>query len=148
MRGHDRVLSRRWDGRLCAYPQNIRHTAAPPRGIFACIMARVRITDQALSCSMSEALIVARQTKTKPVFDVTKLRNAAGAKIFERGEDYHADGSVDILTFSNSRVTAQVTGTQLYFVDLACDKGQLSGFCSCPAYVDHGFCKHMVATGL
>jgi uncharacterized Zn finger protein len=91
---------------------------------------------------------MAKQTKTKPVFDVTKLRKAAGNKIFERGEDYHADGSVDILTFSNSRVTAQVTGTQPYFVDLACNKGELSGFCSCPAYVDHGFCKHMVATGL
>jgi hypothetical protein len=91
---------------------------------------------------------MARQTKTKPVFDVAKLRNAAGAKVFERGEDYHADGSVDILTFSNSRVTAQVTGTQPYFVDLACNKGELSGSCSCPAYVDHGFCKHMVATGL
>lgn len=91
---------------------------------------------------------MARQTKTKPVFDVAKLRNAAGAKVFERGEDYHADGSVDILTFSTSRVTAQVTGTQPYFVDLACNKGELSGSCSCPAYVDHGFCKHMVATGL
>jgi uncharacterized Zn finger protein len=91
---------------------------------------------------------MAKQTKTEPVFDVAKLRNAAGSKVFERGEDYHADGSVDILTFSGSRVTAQVTGTQPYFVDLACDKGELSGSCSCPAYVDHGFCKHMVATGL
>jgi uncharacterized Zn finger protein len=97
---------------------------------------------------MPEAPIMARQAKTTPVFDVAKLRNAAGAKVFERGEDYHADGSVDILTFSNSRVTAQVTGSQPYFVDLACNKGELSGFCSCPAYVDHGFCKHMVATGL
>jgi uncharacterized Zn finger protein len=91
---------------------------------------------------------MARQTKTKPVFDVAKLRDAAGNKVFARGEEYHADGSVDILTFSNSRVTAQVTGTQPYFVDLACNKGELSGSCSCPAYVDHGFCKHMVATGL
>ena len=91
---------------------------------------------------------MAKQTKTKPVFDVVKLREAAGNKTFERGEDYHADGSVDILTFSNSHVTAQVTGTQPYFVDLACNKGELSGSCSCPAYVDHGFCKHMVATGL
>jgi hypothetical protein len=97
---------------------------------------------------MSEAAIMAKQTKTKPVFDVAKLRKAAGNKVFERGEEYHADGSVDILTFSNSRVTAQVTGTKPYFVDLACNKGELSGFCSCPAYVDHGFCKHMVATGL
>jgi uncharacterized Zn finger protein len=91
---------------------------------------------------------MARQTKTKPVFDVAKLHEAAGNKVFKRGEDYHADGSVDILTFSNSRVTAQVTGTQPYFVDLACNKGELSGSCSCPAYGDHGFCKHMVATGL
>jgi uncharacterized Zn finger protein len=98
--------------------------------------------------SMPEAATMAKQTKTKPVFDVAKLRKAAGNKVFERGEDYHADGSVDILTFSNSRVTAQVTGTQPYFVDLACNNGELSGSCSCPAYVDHGFCKHMVATGL
>jgi uncharacterized Zn finger protein len=97
---------------------------------------------------MPEAAIMAKQKNTKPVFDVARLRKAAGNKVFERGEDYHADGSVDILTFSNSRVTAQVTGTQPYFVDLACNKGGLSGFCSCPAYVDHGFCKHMVATGL
>jgi uncharacterized Zn finger protein len=97
---------------------------------------------------MPEAAIMAKQTKTKPVFDVAKLRERAGNKVFERGEDYHADGSVDILTFSNSRVTAQVTGTQPYFVDLACNKGELSGFCSCPAYVEQGFCKHMVATGL
>jgi uncharacterized Zn finger protein len=97
---------------------------------------------------MPEAAIMAKQAKTKPVFDVAKLRNAAGAKVFERGEDYHADGSVDILTFSNSRVTAQVTGTQPYFVDLACNEGELSGYCSCPAYIDRGFCKHMVATGL
>jgi uncharacterized Zn finger protein len=97
---------------------------------------------------MPEAAIMAKQTKTKPVFDVAKLRKAAGNKVFERGEDYHADGSVDILTFSNSRVTAQVTGTQPYFVDLACNKGEPSGFCSCPAYVDQGFCKHMVATAL
>jgi uncharacterized Zn finger protein len=113
-------------------------------------MARVRITGQlaARSCSMPEAAIMTKQTKTKPVFEVAKLRKAAGNKVFERGEDYHADGSVDILTFSSSRVTAQVIGSQPYFVDLACNKGELSGSCSCPAYVDHGFCKHMVATGL
>jgi uncharacterized Zn finger protein len=97
---------------------------------------------------MLEAAIMAKQKKAKPVFDVAKLRKAAGNKVFERGEDYHADGSVDILTFSNFRVTAQVIGSQPYFVDLACNKGELSGSCSCPAYVDHGFCKHMVATGL
>jgi hypothetical protein len=113
-------------------------------------MARVRITERGGGSNLfhAEAAIMAKQTKTKPVFEVAKLRTAAGAKVFERGEDYHADGSVDILTFSNSRVTAQVTGTQPYFVDLACNKGELSGSCSCPAYVDHGFCKHMVATGL
>lgn len=91
---------------------------------------------------------MAKQTKTKPVFDVAKLRTAAGNKVFTRGQEYHADGSVDILTFSNSRVTAQVTGTQPYFVDLTCNEGELSGSCSCPAYIDRGFCKHMVATGL
>src|SRR3978361_765589 len=97
---------------------------------------------------MPEAPVMAKQAKAKPVFDVARLREAAGDKVFERGEDYHADGSVDILTFSTSRVTAQVTGNKPYFVDLACNKGELSGSCSCPAYVDHGFCKHMVATGL
>jgi uncharacterized Zn finger protein len=31
-------------------------------------------------------------------FDVTALRKLAGAKVFERGEDYHADGLVKALT--------------------------------------------------
>jgi uncharacterized Zn finger protein len=97
---------------------------------------------------MLESAIMAKRTSTKPIFEVDKLRNAAGGKVFSRGEEYHADGSVDILTFSASRVTAQVIGTQPYFVDMACNKGEPSGTCSCPAYSDHGFCKHMVATGL
>ena len=113
-------------------------------------MALARIMEQPAvrGCSLPGAAVMAKQTKTKPLFDIAKLREAAGNKVFERGEDYHADGSVDILTFSNSRVTAQVTGAQPYFVALACNKGGLSGSCSCPAYVDHGFCKHMVATCL
>jgi uncharacterized Zn finger protein len=92
--------------------------------------------------------MTAKQRKTDPVFDVAKLRIAAGNKVFARGEDYHADGSVDILSLSNCRVTAQVSGTEPYFVDLSITKGELAGFCSCPAYRDFGFCKHMVATGL
>ena len=33
---------------------------------------------------MPEATVMAKQIKTKPVFDVAKLRNAAGDKVFER----------------------------------------------------------------
>ncbi len=81
-------------------------------------------------------------------FDITALRKLAGDKVFERGEDYHADGQVEILSLEPERVLAQVTGSDDYRTVLAGRGKKIGGECSCPAFTDRGFCKHMVATAL
>jgi len=98
----------------------------------------------------TEEKMKARKSKAgaRARFDVTALRNLAGAKVFERGEDYHADGQVEILSLEPERVLAQVTGSDDYRTVLAGRGKKIGGECSCPAFTDWGFCKHMVATAL
>jgi hypothetical protein len=55
-------------------------------------------------------------------FDNTALHEIAGDALFSRGEVYAREGRVEILSGDGS--------------------------CSCPAFTDHGFCKHLVATAL
>lgn len=81
-------------------------------------------------------------------FDVAALRTLAGDKVFARGEDYHRDGQVEILSVERGRVLAQVMGTEDYRTVLTGRGKTIGGECSCPAYSDWGFCKHMVATAL
>lgn len=81
-------------------------------------------------------------------FDVAKLRERAGDKVFERGEDYFHDDQVQILAIEPNRVLAQVAGSEDYRTELTGRGKTIGGSCSCPAYVDWGFCKHMVAVGL
>jgi hypothetical protein len=81
-------------------------------------------------------------------FDVAMLRELAGDKVFERGEDYFEDGEVEILALEPGRVLAQVSGSQDYRTELRARGKSIGGHCSCPAYTDWGFCKHMVAAGL
>lgn len=89
----------------------------------------------------------ARNSKA-PRFDVSALRKLAGDKVFERGEDYHVDGQVEILSLEAQRVLAQVAGSADYRVVLTGRGKKIGGSCSCPAFTDWGFCKHMVATAL
>ena len=86
--------------------------------------------------------------KIRPRFDVDALRELAGGKVFARGEAYHRDGQVQILVIKPERVLAQVAGTDDYRTELRGQGGAIDGECSCRAFEDHGFCKHMVATGL
>src|SRR5439155_14433984 len=39
-------------------------------------------------------------------FDVAKLREVAGEKVFGRGVEYHEDGQVEIVSIDSSRVLA------------------------------------------
>ena len=83
-----------------------------------------------------------------PRFDVEALRRLAGAA-FARGEAYHREGRVEIFSaIEPRRVLAQVTGTEDYRVNLLGKGETIKGECTCPAFGDYGFCKHMVATGL
>jgi len=84
----------------------------------------------------------------KVIFDVDALRRAAGAKVFARGSDYFDDGLVEIFSLGKERVRARVIGSEPYTVDLAYDGDKFEGHCTCPAWRDFGFCKHMVASAL
>jgi uncharacterized Zn finger protein len=82
-----------------------------------------------------------------PRFDTAALKRLAGAA-FARGEAYHRDGRVEILAIEPTRVLANVAGTEDYRVNLLGKGETIKGECTCPAFNDYGFCKHMVATAL
>jgi uncharacterized Zn finger protein len=88
------------------------------------------------------------KSKDKPRFNEDALRELAGPKIFARGMDYFAGGAVQLLAVEQKRVLASVSGTDDYRVELSRQRGGIGGECSCPAFEDWGFCKHMVATAL
>ena len=88
------------------------------------------------------------KTKGNSRFDIGALRDLAGEKTFARGETYHRDGQVAILSIEPKRVLAKVAGTEDYRIELTGRGKDIHGECSCPAYADWGFCKHMVATAL
>jgi uncharacterized Zn finger protein len=81
-------------------------------------------------------------------FDVAALRDVAGEKVFARGAAYHEDGQVEIVTFDRTRVLARVIGSEVYRCELVGIGKKFSGECSCPAFSEWGFCKHLVATAL
>jgi len=88
------------------------------------------------------------KAKDRPRFDIDAVRDLAGDKVFARGAAYHRDGQVAILSIERERVLAQVAGTDDYRTVLTGRGGTIGGGCSCPAFGDWGFCKHMVATAL
>jgi uncharacterized Zn finger protein len=81
-------------------------------------------------------------------FDADALREHAGDKSFARGEQYYRSGQVKILAIEVDRVLAQVAGSEDYRTELRGRGGDIDGSCSCRAFEDFGFCKHMVAAGL
>lgn len=86
--------------------------------------------------------------RKSPRFDMTALREAAGEKVFARGVAYQRGDQVDIIAIEPARVLAKVLGTEIYRVELTGGGTQICGQCSCPAFSDWGFCKHMVAVAL
>ena len=83
-----------------------------------------------------------------PRFDVAALQELAGAKAYRRGEEYYRDGHVRIIAVEPKRVLAQVSGTEDYRTEVTGRGKAIGGDCSCPAFEDWGFCKHMVAVAL
>jgi tetratricopeptide (TPR) repeat protein len=81
-------------------------------------------------------------------FDVDELRDLAGDKVFARGVAYHEDGNVEIVTFDRARVLARVMGSEVYRCELVGSGKKFSGECSCRAFEEWGFCKHLVASAL
>ena len=88
-------------------------------------------------------------TKSKPPrFDIPTLRSVAGEKVYTRGVAYNEAGQVEIISIDRSRVLARVAGSEVYRSELKGLGKKFSGACSCPAFSDWGFCKHLVATAL
>lgn len=76
------------------------------------------------------------------------LRELAGEKVFARGDEYKKQGQVEIVSIDRLRVLARVVGSEIYRAELKGTGKRFSGACSCPAFSDWGFCKHLVATAL
>ncbi len=72
----------------------------------------------------------------------------AGDEVFARGSAYHQAGRVELLSVEPRRVLARVTGTDDYRAVLSGTGAEIEGECSCPAFDDWGFCKHLVAVAL
>ena len=89
-----------------------------------------------------------RANGDQPRFDVATLRELAGEKVFARGVEYHEDGQVEIVSIESACVLARVIGSEVYRSQLEGTGTKFSGECSCPAFSDWGFCKHLVATAL
>jgi hypothetical protein len=85
---------------------------------------------------------------SRPRFDVDALRDFVGDKVYSRGEVYWRDGLVELLVNGPKRVLAQVAGTEDYRVELMGRGESVDGTCSCRAFGDWGYCKHLVATAL
>ena len=81
-------------------------------------------------------------------FDIDALRALAGDKVFARAEAYFRAGQVEILAIEPDRVLAQVAGTEDYRTVLTGGGVKIGGECSCPAFENWGFCKHMTAAAL
>lgn len=81
-------------------------------------------------------------------FDSDALRSLAGGTVFARGEAYARGGHVEIVRMEPARVVARVSGTELYRTVVSGQGKRIGGECSCPAFEDRGFCKHMVAVAL
>ena len=87
-------------------------------------------------------------TGNQPRFDLDVLRQSAGEKVFARGVAYHRDGQVEILLVEPDRVLAQVEGSENYRVEITGHGKNYGGECSCRAFADWGYCKHLVATAI
>jgi uncharacterized Zn finger protein len=97
---------------------------------------------------MTKRLAGSSKTMAPLRFDVGRLREIAGEKVFARGVAYHEDDQVEIISIDRARVLAKVIGSEVYRCELEGAGKKFSGKCSCPAFSDWGFCKHLVATAL
>lgn len=75
----------------------------------------------------------------------THISSLIEERYVQRGREYYAQGMVDLITISETKVIAKCAGTRHYKTKLELKNGVLSDECSCPAFEDFGPCKHMAA---
>jgi uncharacterized Zn finger protein len=83
-----------------------------------------------------------------PFLERRALSRMAGARSFERGEDYFDGNRVKALIEHDGTITANVQGSRSYRVKLWIEDEDLDYSCTCPVGADGEFCKHCVAVGL
>ena len=74
-----------------------------------------------------------------------RFRSLFPAFVRERGEFYFRDRRVTITSQYPDSALAVVHGSELYEVDVSWGEADLDCSCDCPAWSDHGFCKHIWA---
>lgn len=73
-------------------------------------------------------------------------KNLFAMHILDRGYDYYVEGAVKNIEISNEIITANVTGSDDYDVEIYLHNGKVkSMYCSCPYAFDGRNCKHMAA---
>lgn len=66
--------------------------------------------------------------------------------ILNRGYDYYISGAVEDISFEDDVITATVTGSEEYEVEITVNNGKVDEmYCSCPYAASGKNCKHMVA---
>ncbi len=88
-----------------------------------------------------------QRDKLRQLLAPAALRRRAGAAAYERGLAYFQQGRVVQVSCQADGLTAQVTGTRCYEVQLWLRAGRLQYTCDCPAASEGAFCKHCVAAG-
>jgi len=83
-----------------------------------------------------------------PFLERRALSRMAGARSFERGEDYFDGKRVKAMIENEGTITANVQGSRSYRVKLWIEDENLDYSCTCPVGADGEFCKHCVAVGL
>lgn len=77
------------------------------------------------------------------------IQRLADERSWERAQAYLSPHTVTDLRVFDNCVSASVSGTELYRVELCADSGDALDYrCSCPAGDSIGFCKHCIAVGL
>ncbi len=78
----------------------------------------------------------------------SKLTHLFNSMVRSRGEDYFARGAVRIVRGAADTLDAQVSGSEIYEVQIEWGDGELSLYCSCPYFDTDGPCKHLWAAVL
>ena len=65
----------------------------------------------------------------------------------QRGKQYVVQGLVELISITESSVSAKCVGTRVYVIHQKLSGEKLSGTCTCPAFADFGPCKHMAGVG-
>jgi uncharacterized Zn finger protein len=94
---------------------------------------------------MSATVVHLPAARSLGTVDVAVL---ADQRTYRRGLAYLREGRVTDVDHRGGRLTANVTGSEAYLVELWFGASGLEHRCTCPVGTDGGFCKHLVAVAL